>query len=32
VNYELGPLFGQPIAASDYQTPRTYYFALGFRF
>jgi hypothetical protein len=32
VNYELGALFGQPISASDYQTPRSYYFALGLRF
>jgi hypothetical protein len=32
VNYELGPLFGQPISAADYQTPRSYYFAAGIRF
>jgi outer membrane receptor for ferrienterochelin and colicin len=31
-NYELGPNFGKPIEAGDYQTPRSYYFALGFRF
>jgi len=32
VNYELGPNFGQPLEAADYQTPRTYQFAVGFRF
>jgi outer membrane receptor protein involved in Fe transport len=32
VHYELGPLFGQPVSAADYQTPRSYYFAVGFRF
>jgi len=32
VNYQLSPDYGQPIAASDYQTPRNYYFAVGFRF
>jgi hypothetical protein len=32
VNYELGPSFGQALEAADYQTPRTFTFALGFRF
>ncbi|MGE0453117.1 MAG: TonB-dependent receptor [Vicinamibacteria bacterium] len=32
VHYELGPDFGRPLAASDYQTPRTFQFAVGFRF
>jgi hypothetical protein len=32
VHYELSPFYGQPIDASDYQTPRQYYFAVGFRF
>ncbi|HET7745696.1 MAG TPA: TonB-dependent receptor [Vicinamibacteria bacterium] len=32
VNYQLGPSFGQPISADDYQLPRTIQFAVGFRF
>jgi len=32
LHYELGPNFGQPLAAADYQTSRTYSFAVGFRF
>ena len=32
VHYELGPNFGIPLSADDYQASRTYYFALGFRF
>jgi hypothetical protein len=32
VHYQLGPLFGTPTSAANYQTPRSYYFALGFRF
>ncbi len=32
VNYELAPTFGQPLTAGDYQAPRSYYVALGFRF
>jgi len=32
VHYELGPSFGQPLEAADYQTPRTFTFAVGFRF
>jgi len=32
VHYELGPDFGRPLAASDYQSPRTFQFAVGFRF
>ncbi len=32
VNYQLGPSFGQPLSAGDYQAARSYYFSLGFRF
>ena len=32
VNYRKGPLFGQAISASGYQSPRTFYFSGGFRF
>lgn len=32
VHWDLGPRFGQPINAGDYQTPRTFSFAAGFRF
>jgi hypothetical protein len=32
VHYELGSQFGDALSAADYQTPRSYYFALGFRF
>ncbi len=32
VHYELGPNFGQALEAADYQTPRTFTFAVGFRF
>lgn len=32
VHYELGPNFGQPLEAADFQVPRTFTFALGFRF
>ena len=32
VHYELGPNFGTPLSAADYQAPRTSYFALGFKF
>jgi hypothetical protein len=31
-HYELGPDFGRPISAADFQAPRTYYVALGVRF
>ncbi|MEO5762717.1 MAG: TonB-dependent receptor [Vicinamibacteria bacterium] len=32
VNYQLGPDFGRPLSASDYQSARSYFFSLGFRF
>ena len=32
VHYQRAPTFGQPIEANDYQTPRSWFFALGFRF
>ena len=32
VNYQLGPDFGKPLTASDYQSARSYFFSLGFRF
>jgi hypothetical protein len=32
VNYELGPYFGKPTSAADYQLPRTFRFSVGFRF
>lgn len=32
VHYELGPDFGRPLSALDYQTARNYYFSVGFRF
>lgn len=32
VHYELSPSFGRPISADDYQSPRSFFFALGFRF
>jgi outer membrane receptor for ferrienterochelin and colicin len=32
VNYELGPNFGRPLEAADFQLPRTFTFAVGFRF
>jgi hypothetical protein len=32
VHYELHPQYGQPVGAADYQQPRRFYFALGFRF
>jgi outer membrane receptor for ferrienterochelin and colicin len=32
VNFELSPDYGQPLEAADYQLPRTFYFAVGFRF
>lgn len=32
VHHELGPSFGRPISADDYQLPRSFYLALGFRF
>jgi hypothetical protein len=32
VHYELGPDFGRPISADDYQNPRSVYFSIGFRF
>jgi hypothetical protein len=31
-HYRYSPTFGQPLAASAYQTPRTYGFSLGARF
>lgn len=31
-HYELSPTFGTPIEANDYQTPRSWFFSLGFRF
>jgi hypothetical protein len=32
VNWVKGPQFGQPTAAADYQTARTFRFSVGFRF
>ena len=32
VNYELGPDFGRALEAADFQLPRTFTFAIGFRF
>jgi len=32
VNYALGPTFGQPTGAADYQQPRTFRISLGVRF
>lgn len=32
VNWRKGSLFGQPTLDTDYQTPRTYRFSVGFRF
>jgi len=32
VHYELSPQYGTPTEAADYQIPRSYYFAVGFRF
>jgi outer membrane receptor for ferrienterochelin and colicin len=32
VNFRLGPQFGKAIAARNYQDPRSFQFALGFRF
>ena len=32
VNFELSPNFGKPLTAGDYQPPRSYHFAVGFRF
>jgi hypothetical protein len=32
VHYELGPNFGRPLEAADYQLPRTFTFAVGVRF
>ncbi len=31
-HYEYGPDFGQALSAADYQAPRSFYFAVGFRF
>lgn len=31
-NWQKGPQFGQPVAPTDYQTPRTYVISLGVRF
>ncbi|MCM2257279.1 MAG: TonB-dependent receptor [Vicinamibacteria bacterium] len=31
-HYEYGPDFGEALSASDYQSPRSFYFAVGFRF
>jgi hypothetical protein len=32
VHWDLGPRFGQALSAADYQTPRTFSAAVGFRF
>jgi hypothetical protein len=32
VHYQRGPDFGRALSADDYQSPRSFYFALGFRF
>jgi hypothetical protein len=32
VNWRKGPSFGQPLAETDYQQPRTFRFSVGFRF
>ncbi|HVN33017.1 MAG TPA: TonB-dependent receptor, partial [Thermoanaerobaculaceae bacterium] len=32
MNYELGPYFGKPTSAADYQLPRTFRFSAGIRF
>jgi hypothetical protein len=32
VHYQLGPNFGKPLEAADYQLPRTFTFVVGFRF
>jgi carboxypeptidase family protein/TonB-dependent receptor-like protein len=32
VNWRKGPLFGQPVNDTDYQTPRTFRFSVGLRF
>jgi hypothetical protein len=32
VHWDLGPQFGQALSAEDYQTPRTFRAAVGFRF
>jgi hypothetical protein len=32
VNWELGPTFGEPTRATDYQQPRTIRFSFGLRF
>ncbi|HEX9162728.1 MAG TPA: TonB-dependent receptor [Thermoanaerobaculia bacterium] len=32
VNYQFGPIFGQPTSKDAYQLPRTYRFSLGLRF
>jgi Carboxypeptidase regulatory-like domain/TonB-dependent Receptor Plug Domain len=32
VNWRLGPQFGQPVAPSSYQNPRSFNFSLGVRF
>ncbi len=32
VHYQLGPDFGRGVEAADYQIPRTFSFAVGFRF
>ena len=32
VNFELSPNFGKQLTAGDFQSPRSYYFAIGFRF
>lgn len=31
-HFEYGPDFGEALAASDFQSPRSFYFAVGFRF
>ncbi len=32
VHYQQGPDFGKALSADDYQAPRSFYFAVGFRF
>lgn len=32
VHWQKGPNFGKPLLETDYQTPRTYRFSVGFRF
>jgi hypothetical protein len=31
-NWKKGPSFGQPTSPNSYQSPRDFYFSVGFRF